>query len=576
MDISTTNRVFAVALTALLPACGWVDSTGRTKNTAPEIQFDATVVVLEERSSLKIPVLDDTQVMVSFTAQAADGSSLASCGTWLPMQQTEQSLSAACVDSERCTVQFEADASNPNTYQLTAPEVLKPVALQYLITAEDNDGEQDQHRFDLCIRPVDDAPTTQIDTYVVPYQQTLTLPGVSFDAKCRVAEGNGVLDNDSDDLYSPTDQAASCISAELSSSPLAHRGGFQLQRNGGFKYTSDGTLPPGSEDSFSYTAYDGSLHSEQTRVTLIISGDNHPPVANDNTHFESNSAAALQLTPGQLATDPEGFELSIVSLQAPTRGSAALRDGKLYYTAPPGYHGEAQLSALLSDPAGATTHVTVYFDVLAVNQKPELGALPDTEHSGNSEAVIVIFQVSDNETTAADLSIAVRSSAQSVATLVQINEPDHTGRGSFALTALSNGETTITLEITDAAANGQPANTVSRAFSLRVSDIRDSDNNHRPRARNDRYTLRSLEEKTFDVSLNDTDADGDSLSYRLSNRGDLGNSVSLSTRGELTVEAPFLFGDNIYWVRYQADDGYGGIDEATVRLTVRSFFSREP
>jgi len=73
---------------------------------------------------------------------------------------------------------------------------------------------------------------------------------------------------------------------------------------------------------------------------------------------------------------------------------------------------------------------------------------------------------------------------------------------------------------------------------------------------------------TDPIASNDTDADGDTLTYRISDEGQLGGRATISRDGQLSINAPFIFGTAFYWVEYEVDDGWGGVDSATARIRV--------
>lgn len=586
MDIVQSRLFLLLAAAATLPACSWVDSTGRTDNKAPDIQldapdikFDAKVASIEERGTLRVSVVDDSTVSATFREMDSGKSVAASCGQWFSVADTVDQLEDACVDADSCNVNFDKDPDDNSVYLLKAPAVNRPVALQYEILAEDDDGAVDKHVFDMCIRPINDAPDTQSDTYIVKYQQALEIPGVKFDEQCNIDSGQGVLDNDKDDrdYKSTAASTGQCISAKLADSPSAHQGGFSLSSNGGFNYVSDGSLGPSQSDSFSYTADDGDQQSQVTTVTILIAGENKAPVAVDDLYFETAQNTRLSLDADQLADDPEDFELNVIAITDPTHGATGLDNGGAFYEPTFGYSGTDTFKATLSDPAGATVTVSVNVEVSASNQAPEISSIADISKNYNNDpgadtAISATFRVSDAETVNQALQVRATSSAPTIVAVQQVTGLSSAGRGEIAMQALGNGEATITVAVTDTAINGMAANTSTETFKVSISGLQDPGlNNHSPRARNDEFELRSGQTRTFDVSSNDTDEDGDILSYRITDAGQLGNRATMSTTGQLRIRAPFIFGRAYYWVVYEADDGLGGVDTATAQIRVSLF-----
>ena len=591
MDMTRNKLFFALATICTLPACSWVDSTGRSSNSAPkiqieapqidttDIQFDDEVASIEERKTLRVSVVDDTTVSAIFRRLNSGKAAAAACSEWFSSDDAADSLEDACVSADNCSISFDTDDVSSSNYLLTAPAINKPVALQYEILAEDVDGATDSHVLDLCIRTINDAPETQSDTYIVQYQQALTIPGVEFDQQCLVSGGQGVLDNDEDDrdYKGAVATTGKCMTANLLSPPNAHSGGFNLSETGGFSYASDGTLAPGETDSFSYFADDGDQQSRETQVQILIQGKNSAPVALANTSFEVTNGNRLTLSADQLADDPEGFALSIVEFTNANHGETGLDEGSAYYQPEFAFNGSDNFNVTVSDPAGEKTVVLVTLEVSASNLEPEIIGLTDIEenYSGSPSTVdsfAVPFRVTDIETDNQILQVAVESSASTVVSVQRVGSLNGSGRGEFILQPLSNGEATITLSVTDEPLNSVAANTVSESFKVSISGMREpGENNHKPRAENDYFTIQSLQTRRFDVSSNDTDADGDVLSYRITDTGELGNQASISTDGQLTIQAPLVFRRSIYWVEYEVDDGYGGVDTANARIRVNFF-----
>lgn len=574
MKTTSTKVLLALVSVSTLTACGWVDSTGRTDNVAPEIQFDQEITALAERATLSVPIIDDTSITANFSELDSGKSVASSCGEWFSVEDAATSLEEACIDQDNCSVRFSTAENDPSTYLLTAPSVKKPFAVQYKIIAEDIDGEIDNHTFNMCIQAINDAPQTTDDTYIVEYLNDLSIPGVNFDDECKVTTGQGVLDNDQDDHDYQSSAAATgnCISARLSTAPTAHSGGFRLGSDGGFEYTPDGTLSPGDEDYFTYIADDGDQASKETRVTIKITGENSPPTANSNTAFNAVQGTRLSISADQLATDPEDLSLTTVAYSTPSHGVTGLDGGDLYYESDFGYSGNDSFTATISDPAGETAEVTVTLTVTAENVAPEISNLSDIikTYNGTPSSVSSLdadFRVTDIETQNQTLSVSASSSAQSIVAVQQISALDGSGRGTIRLQPLHNGEATIKVTVRDGGTSDFPAKTTSESFKISISGMREAgSDNTRPRAGNDRFDITILQTWILDVTTNDTDADGDTLSYRITDEGQLGNRATMSSDGQLTIDAPFIFGTAIYWVEYEADDGWGGVDSARARI----------
>ena len=114
----------------------------------------------------------------------------------------------------------------------------------------------------ITVDPVNHAPTAVADAYSVAEDGSLTVPAA------------GVLANDSD--VDPNTTLSAFLADDVS------HGKLTLNADGSFVYTPN-ALYRGT-DSFTYQAYDGSLASAKTTVTLTVTPVNHAPTANGDAY----------------------------------------------------------------------------------------------------------------------------------------------------------------------------------------------------------------------------------------------------------------------------------------------------
>lgn len=134
---------------------------------------------------------------------------------------------------------------------------------QITVRATDASGLAVTDSFDVNVSAVNDAPTTQADSYTVPQFGVLTANdprGTNTNAS-----DNGVLANDSD-------IEGNAITAVVVTQP--QHGTLVMNANGTFVYTHTGSTR--ATDTFTYRANDGALSSAATVVTIFV-GQPLPP-----------------------------------------------------------------------------------------------------------------------------------------------------------------------------------------------------------------------------------------------------------------------------------------------------------
>lgn len=199
---------------------------------------------------------------------------------------------------------------------------------------------------------VNQAPTATADAYGTQADTPLNVPAP------------GLLGNDSD----PDGNA---ITAQLATAP-AH-GSLNLAADGSFIYTPEAGYV--GSDGFTYTAFDGSLASAPTNVTIDVAAPvNQPPVAVGEAYTMQADATLTVPSPGVLGndSDPEGSPLSAQVATAPAHGSLTLAaDGSFVYVPSAGYFGSDSFRYVAHDGTQASAPATVSITVNSnVNQPP--------------------------------------------------------------------------------------------------------------------------------------------------------------------------------------------------------------
>jgi VCBS repeat-containing protein len=215
-----------------------------------------------------------------------------------------------------------------------------------------NDGElkSDTATVTIDIKPVDDAPVAQDDTYATDEDTALTI------------DAAGVLGND-------PDGDGDNLTAAVASDP--EHGDLTLNQDGTFRYTPDDNY--NGPDSFRYRANDGVLDSGIATVTIDVKPVNDAPAAAADAYAtDEDTPLEVAAAEGVLSNDSdvEGDAFSAVVASGPAHGSLALNpDGSLSYTPERDYNGSDSFEYGASDGADSGT-ATVTIEVRAVDDTP--------------------------------------------------------------------------------------------------------------------------------------------------------------------------------------------------------------
>ncbi len=142
-------------------------------------------------------------------------------------------------------------------------------------------------------------------------------------------------------------------------------GVLELFTNGAFDYTPDTGFS--GTDTFKYRATNGTLDGELTTVTITISGQNTPPVANPDSYNAQFNTPLNIPAPGLLAndTDPDDQTLIIETATSPAHGTLQMfNNGAFIYTPNTGFSGEDGFTYRVTDGTVVSNFTTVTIIVL--------------------------------------------------------------------------------------------------------------------------------------------------------------------------------------------------------------------
>ena len=272
---------------------------------------------------------------------------------------------------------------------------------------------------------------------------------------------------------------------------------------------------------------------------------NDAPTASDQSvaTFE-NQAVDFTLA----ATDPDGDALSFQVLQAPAHGQLTGTGPQLRYVPAHGYWGADSFTYVASDGSLQSSVATVSIAIASVNEPP----VANDQQLQASEDVSLPLQLDATDPDGDTLSFSITQPpahgtlSGSGASLVYVPDVDFSGADAFSYTVHDGTE--------------------SDSASVQISV---APRNDAPIARNLEFTVNSGGK--VEIALLASDADGDSLTYRVSTlpaHGVLGGKApSLS----FTADAGFT---GVTSFNYTASDGR--VSSASAKVTIQVLGSNHP
>ncbi|MFO0903384.1 MAG: Ig-like domain-containing protein [Pirellulales bacterium] len=314
-------------------------------------------------------------------------------------------------------------------------------------------------------------------------------------------------------------------------------------------------------ETFPYTVVDGNGGSSTETVTVNVLNSNDPPTAtHDSFAVNPNSSNNLLDVLANDSTAPDSGEtIFILSATTPQHGSLFIEnDSFIRYTPVGGYTGADSFQYTIRDSSGSEATASVTLNVTVVNNPPI--ALNDAyeinrNSSGNR------LRVLSNDPFAPDVNEVLTITGVSVPNRGgQVTVTDNNTVIRYSPPPQYTGVETFTYTVSDGRGG-----TASATVTLTVGNF-----NSAPIPENDAFTLRqNTSDNPLDVLANDTDPDGTNIltivSVGATSSGGLVQIAPDRLSLLYTPPQPFL---GVETFTYTVDDGQGGVEEATVTITI--------
>jgi CshA-type fibril repeat protein len=385
----------------------------------------------------------------------------------------------------------------------------------------DGNGGTSSATVTVTVNSVNDAPVANDDT-----------ASVSEDGSVAI----DVLANDTDvDGDTPTVTAASATNGTVSINP-----------DGTIQYTPNADF--NGIDTITYTIDDGNGGVWSATVTVTVSAQNDAPVANNET---SSTDEDTPVTLDVLAndTDVDGDSLSVDTATAGNGTVVINPDGTLTYTPDANFNGVDTITYTITDGNGGTTTATATITVNAVNDNPV--ANDDTAVVPEDGSLVLNVLANDSDPDGDALTVT-SASATNGSVIINPN-----GSLQYSPTADFNGIDTITYTIDDG--NG---GTSTATVTITVNPQNDG-----PVANDDAGTTNEDTPLLIDLTANDTDIDGDTLTVDSATAAN--GSVAINPDGTVTYTPNSNF-NGVDTITYTITDGNGGSSSATATITVNA------
>ncbi len=385
----------------------------------------------------------------------------------------------------------------------------------------------------------------------------------------------------------------------LTVTPLSQptNGTLELQNTGLFSYSPDDGFT--GNDSFTYTVSDGNGGSDTATVSILVSGDNTEPIANDDPEANQSAfttAKDVTFTTGNVlandvpaagATNLRVVGLNLAGTQGivtnNTDGTFTYNPGSAFNTLGPDQTATDSFSYTITDSSGTTDAATVTVTILGGNAGPVAVDDPlggnDLQFTTEADTPFITGNVLANDTDPEGdtLSTAGVITGQTQGTAIDAEGGTFFYDPNGAFDALGDGQTaTDTFEYRVSDGNGGLDTGTVTITVLGVNDAPSAaDDGDTPGGLQQFTTSANQTFTTGSVLANDIDPDqADTLTIVGIDTSQTQGSVAISDNGTFIYEPDGGFEELAAGqsatdtFRYAVSDGNGGTDSATVTITI--------
>jgi len=323
-----------VPLVLFLTGCDWVDSTGKQPDSSPSLS-DPELIIVDDRDAFA--VLEKTEHTIVFSN---DDSRIRDWNWTLLEAQADTEncadfdgfekaiatnvIADSCAKGDNCEINVtEKFTNNVTQFRITAPDLQRPAALRFRVTAETDDGAFIQRRQTVCALSINEAPTAVDDPISIVQGSTLIVDG---------DDSKSLLDNDYDDI-DVRNETLKVNRVAVQKPRFASQ--FELFEDGGFIYEPDDQAPVSKNgaisDRFIYAITDGTHVSTATasiKVTEFNSAPTQTAQLPTLTFVVDDTSSTPTLSMRNYFTDAENnpLKFTVKNDSLPVSGNISLSE----------------------------------------------------------------------------------------------------------------------------------------------------------------------------------------------------------------------------------------------------------
>ena len=296
------------------------------------------------------------------------------------------------------------------------------------------------------------------------------------------------------------------------------------------------------EDSFSFTATDGTTTSVPATVSLTVTAVNDAPTASaQSVSTDEDKPVTVTLA----GIDPEGKTLTYAIGTRPTKGTLVLAGNVATYTPNANSNGTDSFTFTVKDEALTSTPATVSLTIKAVNDAPTASAQALSFAEDTSKQITLVATDPDSTTLTYAIATPPANGTATISGKIVTYKPNLN----------FNGTDSFTFTVSDGTATSAPA-----TVSLTITAVNDA-----PTA--SAQSVSTDEDKPVTVTLAGIDPEGKTLTYAIGTRPTKGTLV---LAGNVATYTPNANSNGTDSFTFTVKDEALTSTPATVSLTIKA------